>query len=1249
MYSAAGAIADALTYDFDSEENSPKWHGLIVPALRKVQQQVHPHLTARDDALEYIEGLILQLLGMLCSCHPHTVQDVEERVQRTFPHPIDKWAIGDAQSALDRYKKKSPLVLPHDKIHPLLKEVLGYKVDQQVSLYIVAVLEYISADILKLAGNYVKNIRHREMSCQDIKVAMCADKVLMDMFHQDEDMSLSNVEEEPPPIRRGSLSFEEQVKELIMEETQYIRDLNMIIKVFRDPMAVNPKLFSEQDLDQIFSNILDVHELSITFLGLLEDTMEMTDENNPAAAVGGCFEEMAESAEFDVYRTYAQDMMNPASRQRHSQVLVKPKVALFFQSVSQGFKEAVQYVLPKLLLEPIYHCLHYFEVIKLLLKTCPDEEDKESLEQAHGTLRPLQLQLERICEGKLPKRKPGDYSIRFQRRPGNRSSLAKLNEIQKSIDGWEGKDIGQSCNEFIMDGQLGMFSKNRATERHVFLFDGLILACKPNQRRSVTGNATEYRLKETFFMRKIVINDKEDSDELKHAFEIVARDQPNTIFFAKNEDEKNNWMAALITLHCRSTLERMLDSILLEEEKKQPLRLPDESQYRFAMEDRPDNIVFEDNQQSLVGVPVIKGGSLIKLIERLTYHMYADPTFVRTFLTTYRSISNPCELLDLLIERFEIPDPPPTPEDQAAIDRGEVVVREDLKRFRKEYAQPVQLRVLNVFRHWVDHHFYDFERDKDLLDKLMEFIEGVKGKTMRKWVDSITKIVSRQTSCENVPREITFERTPPSIEWYIARTPDQFELLTLHPIEIARQLTLLEFDLYRAVKPSELVGSVWTKKDKHKTSPNLLKMIHHSTCLTRWMERCIVEARNIDERVAMLSRVIEILMVFQELNNFNGVLEIVSALESAAVHRLEHTFKQVSEKKLAALDAAKELNADHYKKYTEKLRSINPPCVPFFGMYLTNILKTEEGNPDFLPNYPDGIINFSKRRKVAEITGEIQQYQNQPYCLTVEQDIRRFFESLDPLEGRTEQEFDDYLYKQSLEIEPRNAKQPPKYQRKTDYPLKTPGIKPSSSRHMSVSGTLRGGNLVPLDKEPRSFRYHEVHDDDAGGSTTPHVNTPPSPRTPLTPPSNTGFDHSVFAPVQIPPSGPAQNPSSAGKHPRQADSDNASPPPLPPRTRKRDSSREEPPMTPRGGIPQSSDAPELPPRTPLPVPDLPPRTPVAVPDHRPPLPPRRTSSTFGINGGTVPPMSPVGHVPQAPELPPKTYKQAQAHAQAHAQ
>ncbi|CAL8274348.1 unnamed protein product [Merluccius merluccius] len=299
-------------------------------AAAGVQMQVHPTLAAKEDALQHIEELILQLLNMLCVAQPRSVQDVEERVQKTFPHPIDKWAIADAQSAIEKRKRRNPLLLPVDKIHPLLKEVLGYKVDYHVSLYIVAVLEYISADILKLAGNYVGNIRHYEISQQDIKVSMCADKVLMDMFDQEEDIGLvAQCAEEPSSS--GEVTYDDLVRLEIAEERQYLRELDLIIKVFRHHFLFNKKIFTPQDVEVIFSNILDIHELTVKLLGLIEDAVEMTADGSPHPLVGSCFEDLAEEQAFDPYETLSQDILNKDFYEHFNSLMSRPTVGLYFQ------------------------------------------------------------------------------------------------------------------------------------------------------------------------------------------------------------------------------------------------------------------------------------------------------------------------------------------------------------------------------------------------------------------------------------------------------------------------------------------------------------------------------------------------------------------------------------------------------------------------------------------------------------------------------------------------------------------------------------------------------------------------------------------------------------------------------------------------------------------------------------------------------------------------------------------------------
>lgn len=48
-----------------------------------------------------------------------------------------------------------------------------------------------------------------------------------------------------------------------------------------------------------------------------------------------------------------------------------------------------------------------------------------------------------------------------------------------------------------------------------------------------------------------------------------------------------------------------------------------------------------------------------------------------------------------------------------------------------------------------------------------------------------------------------------------------------------------------------------------------------------------METASLDERVYMFSRVLEVMSVFEELNNFTGLVALYSALNSSSVYRLK--------------------------------------------------------------------------------------------------------------------------------------------------------------------------------------------------------------------------------------------------------------------------------------------------------------------------------------------------------------------------
>ncbi|XP_024116652.2 son of sevenless homolog 2, partial [Oryzias melastigma] len=94
----------------------------------------------------------------------------------------------------------------------------------------------------------------------------------------------------------------------------------------------------------------------------------------------------------------------------------------------------------------------------------------------------------------------------------------------------------------------------------------------------------------------------------------------------------------------------------------------------------------------------------------------------------------------------------------------------------------------------------------------------------------------------------------------------------------------------------------------------------------------------------------------------------------------------------------------------------------------------------------------------------------------------------------SEKEFSDYLFKMSLEIEPRNCKQPPRFPRKTMYTLKSPGIRPVRT---STAGTLKS-HPFPLEREPPHKTFRSI-----AAATETELDPPASASVPTSPNSPT--------------------------------------------------------------------------------------------------------------------------------------------------
>jgi RasGEF domain/RasGEF N-terminal motif len=433
------------------------------------------------------------------------------------------------------------------------------------------------------------------------------------------------------------------------------------------------------------------------------------------------------------------------------------------------------------------------------------------------------------------------------------------------------------------------------------------------------------------------------------------------------------------------------------------LGVPGSDSFGDDMPDDQDDIKFEVDSN---GQAVVKGASVERLVERLTHEKWGDVVFRNAFLLTYRSFIGGVELVNRLAERFSVSPP-----------MG--VSREDLEDFDKNYRKPIQLRVYSVLRTWLSRYPQDFVEDRALADRLRAMATDTLAPATAFWAQNaetmiglLDKKLRREQS-----RQVALRKTTPILPEGGLEV-GSFGFDDVEVLEIARQLTVMEHRQYRKILAKECLGQGWNGAERKERAPNISGMIDGFNQVSGWVTDRIVSSAALSERVATLRKMIELAEHLRALNNFNGIMEVLAGINNSAVRRLKKTWAELPK---ATLDVFARIEAlmshqGNFCDYREKLHSIKPPCVPYIGVYLTDLTFIEDGYPDFTHN--GELINFKKRLKLASVIEELQQYQKDDYTVTITE-VSAIQHWIGFLEGVP----DDQAYQHSMKVEPRNTEE----------------------------------------------------------------------------------------------------------------------------------------------------------------------------------------------------------------------------------
>ncbi|XP_041705021.1 ral guanine nucleotide dissociation stimulator-like 1 isoform X1 [Coregonus clupeaformis] len=307
----------------------------------------------------------------------------------------------------------------------------------------------------------------------------------------------------------------------------------------------------------------------------------------------------------------------------------------------------------------------------------------------------------------------------------------------------------------------------------------------------------------------------------------------------------------------------------------------------------------------------IRSGTLERLVETmLTGFRGNDLAYTSIFLSTYRAFTSTHTVLQLLLDKYGIPE-----------DRGQT---EQCRPFETKGA--IRTALASILRVWLDQCPEDFQEPPSYpcLQRVMTYLQRtLPGSEPMRRAQSLLEQLKAEASLDLDSEGFDSIRSFGLCEDEEVEIEVREDFMSFDADLVAEQLTYMDALLFKKVVPHHCLGSIWSQRDKKQnkhSAPTIRATITQFNAVAACVVSTILHRRQIRPhlRARVIQRWIDIAQECRMRKNFSSLRAIVSALQSNPLYRLKRSWFWVPKDSMSTFEELRDIFSDHNNYLTSR-------------------------------------------------------------------------------------------------------------------------------------------------------------------------------------------------------------------------------------------------------------------------------------------------------------------------------------------